>query len=217
MNATCGTCGKKHDTILEYRECAGALVEAELAAKVMDEMAGGPSTIKPPSDRRKQIAYAMDLLKTRDWPDKYTEADLKGMERRQVSQLINELQKAVIKPELVEIPAGRYAILSTHPNPEDYGDAGAFDFYQIDRPTVGRWAGRVFVRQLFGAPGDYRKENVVGQRARKVLDRIASDPKKASLAYGKESGVCGVCSSPLTNKESLDLGIGPVCRGKMGW
>lgn len=41
------------------------------------------------------------------------------------------------------------------------------------------------------------------------------------MAYGntirfQHAGRCCVCSRELTNPESIDLGIGPECRGKMG-
>jgi len=35
-------------------------------------------------------------------------------------------------------------------------------------------------------------------------------------AYGKASGSCGICGRKLTTPESIELGIGPVCAGKMG-
>lgn len=35
-------------------------------------------------------------------------------------------------------------------------------------------------------------------------------------AYGKASGSCGLCGKKLTTPESLELGIGPICAGKMG-
>jgi hypothetical protein len=37
----------------------------------------------------------------------------------------------------------------------------------------------------------------------------------AAMRYGKELGRCGVCDMPLTNEESRELGIGPVCRAKL--
>ena len=50
----------------------------------------------------------------------------------------------------------------------------------------------------------------------KVLSFIA-DPKAAAVAYGKETGVCCVCNATLTNKESIEAGIGPICAENWGW
>ena len=33
------------------------------------------------------------------------------------------------------------------------------------------------------------------------------------LKIGKETGNCCVCARELTNKKSIELGIGPICRG----
>jgi hypothetical protein len=45
----------------------------------------------------------------------------------------------------------------------------------------------------------------------------ASDPLAAAVAYGQRTGCCSVCNLPLTNSESIELGIGPICRKRMGW
>lgn len=38
-----------------------------------------------------------------------------------------------------------------------------------------------------------------------------------ACAYGVESHHCLICGKSLTNPESIELGIGPICRAKMGW
>jgi hypothetical protein len=106
-------------------------------------------------------------------------------------------------------PAGRYALL---------GDDGVVRFYRVDRPTDGRWAGYTFLKPVYGSPGSLRTgERLQRSTERRVLAEIAADPKTASIRFGKELGHCGVCGSPLTNEESRELGIGPVCRGRLGW
>jgi hypothetical protein len=45
---------------------------------------------------------------------------------------------------------------------------------------------------------------------------IAADPLAAAVAHGKATGVCSCCSRELTNKVSIELGIGPICRAKWG-
>lgn len=51
---------------------------------------------------------------------------------------------------------------------------------------------------------------------KRVLAFIA-DPKAAAKAYGIETGVCCICNATLTNKESIEAGIGPICATKFGW
>jgi len=54
------------------------------------------------------------------------------------------------------------------------------------------------------------------ERSAEILGFIA-DPKGAAEAYGQTTGVCCICNATLTNAESKRLGIGPICRDKMGW
>ena len=56
-----------------------------------------------------------------------------------------------------------------------------------------------------------------GARRGVVLDKIAVDPQAASVRYGHEIGACGVCGRTLTDSDSRERGIGPICAAKMGW
>lgn len=54
------------------------------------------------------------------------------------------------------------------------------------------------------------------EQEKKVLAFVA-DPKAAAIAYGIETGVCCICNATLTNKVSIEAGIGPICGAKFGW
>lgn len=54
------------------------------------------------------------------------------------------------------------------------------------------------------------------EQEKRVLAFVA-DPKAAAIAYGKETGVCCVCNAELTNEESIERGIGPICAANFGW
>jgi hypothetical protein len=49
-----------------------------------------------------------------------------------------------------------------------------------------------------------------------AIKAIASDPEGAAALFGHEFKRCGVCGRGLTNDESRALGIGPVCRERVG-
>lgn len=183
------------------------------------------TTARPASD--KQVAFARDLYREiRDLGE--NEGVLKDLatairhakdDRAQMSVAIDVLitrrddlrRKAPRSepsgPDLPDVPDGRYAV----------EDAEGFTFWQVDRPEEGKWAGWTFVKSLHGSPGDLRREPVRGRAAYAVLERIYQDPVGASYNFGRMLGICGICGSPLTNEESRELGIGPVCREKMGW
>lgn len=105
-----------------------------------------------------------------------------------------------------EVPAGRYAVRN---------DEGVVKFYKVDRPTEGRWKGYTFV----AAQASDDLHPIRGRQAREaVLASIVKAGVEASMAlYGRELGKCGHCGRTLTDEESRAYGIGPVCRGKMGF
>ena len=53
------------------------------------------------------------------------------------------------------------------------------------------------------------------QQAKIIL--IASDPAAAAKVYGNLTGSCCVCGRELTNKQSIEEGIGPVCADRVGF
>lgn len=108
-----------------------------------------------------------------------------------------------IAASAASVPSGHYALTVD----------GIVKFYRVNAVTEGKWAGYTFVDAQ--ASDDYHK---VGRDASKVvLGAIAADPEAAMRLYGLELGVCGHCRRTLTNEESRQFGIGPVCRGKMGF
>jgi hypothetical protein len=179
---------------------------------------GKPSPMWPAS--QKQIEYVLNLQADRMLPDDYKVKDvidLERMERDEVSSLINLLKTFTrrdsgshIKP--FKMPAGRYALQGSSAE-----SASEWRFYEVTKPTEGRWSGYTFIKRLIGAPGAYRKIDIAMHERMKLLDRIEADPKQAMVDYGLQSGVCGKCHSPLSDPVSLERGIGPICFGKLGW
>jgi hypothetical protein len=103
-----------------------------------------------------------------------------------------------------DVEEGRYAVEIE----------GVLKFYQVDKPMHGKWAGWTFLKvqasdELW--PIKNRDAKLM------ILNKIAEDSKTAMLRYGQEIGKCGACGRTLTDEESRAYGIGPVCRGKLGW
>jgi len=86
-------------------------------------------------------------------------------------------------------------------------------------PDHGANAGALYVK----AGEDYQGK-VIGTAFSKVRDTlettapaltvIANDPEAAAIRYGRLTGSCACCGRELTNAESIELGIGPICRAK---
>jgi hypothetical protein len=111
-------------------------------------------------------------------------------------------------PAAEVVPAGRYAVAT------EAGATNALAFYKVDRPTEGKWAGKVFVKLVVSD----EEQRLSFAATKAVLAKIAEvGAEQASAAYGHEIGECGVCGRTLTNDESRERGIGPICADKMGW
>lgn len=49
-----------------------------------------------------------------------------------------------------------------------------------------------------------------------ALKELAANPTEVARAYGRKTGACCCCGRELTNHESIELGIGPICADKWG-
>ena len=49
------------------------------------------------------------------------------------------------------------------------------------------------------------------------LSTIEEDPEAAAARHGRASGRCSVCSRDLTDPESIERGIGPICATKFSF
>jgi len=105
------------------------------------------------------------------------------------------------------MPEGYYAIPSLTGNND-------LDFYRVDRPDTGRWAGYTFVKMVIGGKSAM---SVRGRdRLFQILSAIEKDPAKAAWQYGQSIGNCDKCNTHLTDAASRSYSRGPNCRAKYG-
>ncbi len=50
----------------------------------------------------------------------------------------------------------------------------------------------------------------------KAILQAAANPLEAIIAFGRQTGKCSICRRPLTDPESVQAGVGPICRAKYG-
>lgn len=104
---------------------------------------------------------------------------------------------------LPDVPAGYYAVASA----TGHND---LDFFRIDRPTEGKWAGRTFVKRVVGGHSDMA---IPFRLVPDILDRIvAAGIDKSNKLYADEIGRCFRCNRHLTDEISREHGMGPHCR-----
>jgi hypothetical protein len=104
-----------------------------------------------------------------------------------------------------DVPAGHYATRSATGNND-------LDFWRVDRPTEGRWAGRTFVKRVIGGKADSPVRGATALAALKAI--LANDIGRSRVLYGREIGRCWKCNRHLTDEVSRSLGIGPDCRSR---
>lgn len=177
--------------LLAERDLTASPKFRELTAS-MDE-----SEVNTHLARLRQKARSMTQAQASAWIDR-----LKVLPKKHVATVPQRGATPKVKSD---VPAGHYAVT---------GEDGTTDFYRVDRPADGRWAGYIFVQLQLSET----YQRVPLRNIQTILDKIAKDgPEQASKRYGKELGRCGVCNRTLTNNESIEAGIGPVCAAKHNW
>jgi Family of unknown function (DUF6011) len=75
--------------------------------------------------------------------------------------------------------------------------------------------GETYLGKVLG--GKFFGSRECAPEAQERIVAVATDPKQAAVAYGRKFGACSVCGRQLTDGESIERGIGPICAGKYGW
>lgn len=223
MAIKCGSCDKTHLTVAQVRECYNSPANRHAGPRYVDRAVGGNKSAagtyrrdisvrdwqsEPATD--KQVAYVA-LLREQLTGEP---AGPEQMTKQQASETITELKaalasrpahKASTQSDAAgwdDIPEGRYATDSLTGNNDT-------DFWKIDRPDEGRWAGRLFVNRVIGGRDPVA---VRGSTRTQALQAIRdAGPDLAMRRYGQELGHCGKCGRELTDEVSRGIGIGPVC------
>jgi hypothetical protein len=89
-------------------------------------------------------------------------------------------------------------------------------------PATGKNAGAVYLKGFDGeywgkiAGGRFQASRECSREASEAVQAAMADPLAAAVAYGRRTGQCSCCGRELTNAESVELGIGPICRERFG-
>jgi len=104
-------------------------------------------------------------------------------------------------PKTPKIGEGHYAVVDND---------GVLKFYSVQVPEDGQWKGYTFL--AYEAGDRYMPIKDRAERNR-IFELIAKNPEEAMKEYGRKIGKCGHCHRKLTDQESRDRGIGPICAG----
>lgn len=73
----------------------------------------------------------------------------------------------------------------------------------------------IYIGKITSAGGFFAGRDAT-EHDKAEIARIGADPLAAAVLHGKQTGQCACCGRELENAESVELGIGPVCREKWG-
>jgi hypothetical protein len=90
-------------------------------------------------------------------------------------------------------------------------------------PTTGANAGALYVKtegdEYIGkvTEGRFFGTRDATEDHKTALSVIAESPRDAAVRYGQRTGSCACCGRVLSNHQSIELGIGPICAEKWGF
>lgn len=217
MAIKCGNCKGHHDSVADVRSCC--LSDQQVAG--LPGVTYGQAAMAF-ADREDKAAYARHEQEQEQGAyreEMRKEADSYRAARRIPTQqgprgyaVVKQLRKELADELTALVPGhGKYRVAVCLPY-----DGDRVRFFHIDTPRKGTWAGCVFVKEQAGddlhpVKGAAREELV-------LHTLLEFGAKEAMMMYAQELGHCGICGRTLTDEESRELGIGPVCAAKaMGW
>jgi len=172
---------------------------------------------------RPTFTYPDDMLRAiEEWGD-LTEAQLAGVQRLMAADAERVAAKAArienaptVTTDLL-MAAFNAAVSSGIERPKLRFDG----FVASLAPATGRNAGAVYLRsgdQFIGkiAGGKFVASFEATQEQQAAVVAAMADPLAAAVAFGRRTGQCSCCGRELTNAESVELGIGPICRERFG-
>lgn len=97
------------------------------------------------------------------------------------------------------------------------------EFVFSPAPATGKNPGAIYVKHSDGtylgkvAGSRLFTVSTVSPAVEADIVAVAADPHNAAVAYGKRYGKCSVCGRTLSDADSINRGIGPVCASNYGW
>jgi hypothetical protein len=229
---TCGNCKQTGQTIDHIRSChsAAGYTLTEERPQPTAKRDAKPSV--PLTEKQRSFLLKLSAAKIADWDGSAEQvAVIDRLSKSEASRAISRLLDAPDQPakssanpalsNFPDIPAGAYALeesWSTDTNGDGADEGIAVQFYKVDRPTEGRWAGRTFVKALFGAPRNWREEKLNFSVQLAVANKINKiGAEECARLFGQKSECCGSCYSPLSKQQSRAAGYGETCAGNNGF
>lgn len=146
-----------------------------------------------------QVDLLVKCLMISEDPEEFSIGSQKASET--ITWLLARPNKVVAAGSAVtKLPPGRYAIEN---------EQGELRFYQLWSSKDGK---RHNLYVLFGPSQAKLFPKTQEAICQKILD---AGYRECAIRFGNEIGACSNCGRQLTNRISRELGIGPICGGRM--
>lgn len=238
----CFTC--KGKGVVTFKNAAPVRAARTAAAKVRKERnvaekvemwaVENPAEAAWLSSKAPSFEFAASLLGSLNKYGSLTENQLGAVRRCIVKDEARDAERAAAKVVQAERAANAPTVAGIKPIEDAFASAvskgikrpkvrlGDFKFSLA--PATGRNAGAIYVTDR---SGDTYLGKIVDARFFGVRDctpameaqvvEVCSDPAAAAVAYGRRTGQCCICARELTNHDSIERGIGPICAERFGW
>lgn len=182
------------ERLAKFGQRYGALAAAgELTTLKASEIIKFLKTLPARTTPLEGEAQAAPAATTQDQP--YVEYEERADDKGDVKQV-----GTIVMPE-GRVPMGSYGVDTT--GDDRFTNDTTFFRVWINKEYGKGWGAQMYVSD------DRVKIRVPLQM--EMIRKIAQDPAAASALFGHEYKRCGICGRGLTNDESRERGIGPVC------
>lgn len=186
------------------RQCTAAAAKKKAAVSAKAKAAGEWLAANP--ERAKFLAedweFPLSLLGSLMQYGSLTEKQVAAIDKCVAKRAVRKAAEAKQDEnglDISGIPTGRYL-------------AGDVQVKVQNVTKEGRWEGWVFVKsENDDRLGSQKPGATYRGKYEAELKLIAADPLAAAIAFGRETGTCCCCGRTLTNPESIEAGIGPIC------
>jgi len=178
------------------------------------------------ANRSSNFEFALSMLRGIAKYGSLTEKQMAAVQRGIDRKTAFEAEKAKREADAPTVDISRIeaAMNTALENGLKYPKLSLGEFKMSRASERSKTPGAIFVKDA--ASGEYLGKVMGGkflavrsttqERVAKVIE-VCADPSAAAVAYGKRTGICACCSRELTNSESVERGIGPVCASKFGF
>lgn len=149
----------------------------------------------------KQIAAIESMIARMEENRKQRAAEAQAVDLSSIVQMFNHARESGYKRPIYRAEGIKISLA-----PESSANAGALYVKTLE----GDYIGKVMDGKFFSTR-DATDEH------KRAIETIAQNPGEAAIKYGRQTGSCACCGRPLSNKQSVELGIGPICKDKWGF